>query len=246
MFRSGGYDGVESTFGLGGPWDGVALDGELWQFQNVNRQADAQAAGNLYAASVETSDGGHPNHPWSSKQIGALVRLTVDFCRAYKRDCVLVPRTGSIGRAGLGYHELRKEWNPNTHTCPGPVREGQLRQYVIPKARAVLTGVAPTPTQPKAHLTVDGIFGTNTIRALQNDLRVMKFYHDAVDGIFGPATRVALQLLLKVKPDGVVGPVTVKAMQTRLRLHKFSCPMTGIWDRDTTRALQGALNAGRL
>lgn len=248
MFKAGGYDGVESTFGLGGISDGAALDGDLWQFQNANRQADAQAAGNLYAVSVETSDGGNPNHPWSSRQLGSLVRLTVDFCRAYKRSPVLVPRTGSITTQGLGYHELRAEWNPNSHTCPGPVREGQLRQIVIPKARAILYP-APTPSptpQPTAHLIVDGVFGMATIKALQTDLRAMKFYHSSIDGIFGPATRVALQMMLRVKPDGVVGPVTVKAMQVRLRLHKFSCPATGVWDKATTRALQSALNAGRL
>jgi hypothetical protein len=245
MFRAGGYDGVESTFGLGGPEDG-ALDGKLWQFQNCNRQADAQAAGNLYAVSVETSDGGHPNHPWSNKQVAALIRLTVDFCATYKRTCALVPRTGSIGNAGLGYHELRQEWNPHSHACPGPTREGQLRQVVIPRARQILTGAPLPPVQPRSHLTIDGVFGTNTIKALQTDLRALHFYHDRVDGVFGPGTRVALQLMLRVKPDGVVGPITVKALQTRLRLHKFSCPMTGIWDRDTTRALQSALNAGRL
>lgn len=250
MFRRGGYDGVESTWGLGGPADGRDLDGILWQWQSANRQADAQAAGNLYAVSVETSDGGHPNHPWSSLQLMALVRLTVDFCKAYKRGCVLVPRTGPITTQGLGYHELRSEWNPNSHICPGPVREGQLRQYVIPKAREVLVGSRPTPPptppQPRSRLVVDGVFGSGTIKALQTVLKSLKLYRDNIDGIFGPVTRVALQQLLRVKPDGVVGPVTVKALQVRLRNHKFSCPANGVWDKATTRALQSALNAGRL
>lgn len=41
LFRREGYTGTESHFGVGGPWDGGALDGAVWQWQSIDRQADA-------------------------------------------------------------------------------------------------------------------------------------------------------------------------------------------------------------
>ena len=45
MFRKQGYTGTESHFGVGGPWDSSDLDGAVWQWQSIDRQADAQNAG---------------------------------------------------------------------------------------------------------------------------------------------------------------------------------------------------------
>jgi peptidoglycan hydrolase-like protein with peptidoglycan-binding domain len=250
MFRAGGYDGTESTWGLGGPWDGPELDGVLWQWQVLGRQADAQFDGNGYADSCECSDGGHPNHPFSSKMLESLVRLGVDFCRYKKRTPYLVPRTGPLGKAAFGYHELRPEWNRDGHTCPGAVREGQLRQIVIPKIRAIIEGgTAAKPvvhSTPGVHLTVDGIFGTGTISALQHVLGVVP------DGVFGPNTRRALQRYLMSKGfyhgviDGVVGPITVKAWKAYLtHLETFHGVNDGNWGRALTAALQTALNEGK-
>jgi hypothetical protein len=233
VFKSGGYKGTESTFGLGGPWDG-ALDGALWQWQDTHRQADAQFDGNAYANSVETSDGGNASHPWSSKQLETLVRLTVDWCKLTDSPARLVKKPTD---RGLGYHELFWAWNHGDHACPGPVREGQLRTIVIPKARALLEGTPHTPysttVSQNGHVSEDGILAASTIRAMQRKLKVDD------DGIFGPDTRVALQRHLGVRPDSIVGPVTVKALQ-----RKVHALQSGIWDRATTRALQHALNEG--
>jgi hypothetical protein len=233
-FKQGGFDGTESTFGLGGPWDGV-LDGVLWQWQDTHRQADAQFAGNAYADSVETSDGHAPTHPWSSKQLDALVRLTVDWCRLTGNPCELV---NAPGHRGLGYHAQFDIWNKHGHACPGPVRLGQLRTIVIPKARAALGGTttpSTTTTTPDTGgiLVEDGILGPATISALQGRL------HLDADGIMGPVTRVALQRLLGVRADSVVGPATIRALQKHVHVAE-----SGTWDRETTRALQRALNAG--
>ncbi len=234
MFKQGGFKGEESTFGVGGPWDGD-LDGVLWQWQDTHRQADAQFAGNAYADSIETSDGGHPTNPWSSKQIETLVRLTVDWCTMTGNPCELVKAPS--GR-GLGYHEQFWDWNHGDHACPGPVREGQLRTLVIPKARAALTGGtyrphSPAPSGPQGKIAEDGVLGPETISALQRQLHVED------DGVMGPATRVALQRHLGVRADSIIGPITVKALQRRVR-----ATQSGIWDRQTTLALQRALSAG--
>jgi N-acetylmuramoyl-L-alanine amidase len=250
FFRQQGFVGTESTFGLGGSWDGE-LDGALWQWQDMNRQADAQFEGNAYANSVETSDGGHPTSPWTSKQLESLVRLTVDWCRATGNPAQLVR---APHEHGLGWHEQFWAWNHGDHACPGPIREGQLRTIVIPRARAQITGApqagghqavpptgaehqAPTGAEHGSHpdgkVAVDGILGRDTTRSLQRVLHV-----DA-DGILGPATRVALQRHLGVRADSILGAITVKALQRRV--HALQ---TGLWDRRTTRQLQRALNAG--
>jgi hypothetical protein len=251
VFKSQGYTGDESTFGVGGPWDGAALDGVIYQWQDTRRQADAQFAGNAYADSVETSDGGNPNHPWSSKQLTALVDIAVAFCHAHpNRKPHLVNTSGPIGDGAFGYHELRRDWNTSGHVCPGPVREGQLRQIVIPKARAILQGSdkppAPKPVPAPVHhpdqpkLAEDGVLGIGTISALQHVLKAHGLYHDAIDGQFGPHTRTALQQYLKVRADGVIGPATVKALQRYIGIE-----MTGTWKSYTTRHLQMSLNSGR-
>jgi hypothetical protein len=229
VFKVNGFNGTESTFGLGGPWDGD-LDGVLWQWQELDRQADAQFAGNAYANSVETSDGGDPMNPWSPKQLDALIRLTVDWCRLTGNPCGLVSDPG--GR-GLGYHEQFTEWNLDHHVCPGPVREGQLRTIVIPKAREQLGTTTTAPSGARPPLAVDGILDAATIAAMQRVL------HLGADGVMGPITRAALQRHLGVHVDGIVGPETTDALQRLVGVKE-----TGKWGHSTTRALQGALNAG--
>lgn len=233
-FRKGGYVGVESTFGVGGPADG-SLDGALWQWQDTHRSADAQFEGNAYADSVETSDGTFPSHPWSSKQIQTLVRLTADWCRLTGNPCKLVARTS---KRGLGYHAQFKPWNHDGKSCPGAVRVGQLRTIVIPKARAALANDSHTPhpiapSQPDGLIAEDSIAGPETIAALQRELGLSE------DGIFGPETRVSLQLHLGTRPDSAVGSVTIRALESRVGLDE-----RGVWDHVTTLALQKSLNAG--
>jgi hypothetical protein len=269
LFRAGGYDGTEATFGVGGTWDGPELDGVVWQWQNANKQADAQFAGNAYADSAETSDGGNPHHPWSSLQLRSLIHLGVDFCDAHEdRKPHLVNTTGPIGSGAFGYHELRHDWNTDGHVCPGPVREGQLRTIVIPKIRALLAG-KPVPHAPKPHpvpahhtegkLAVDGILGHGTIGAIQH---VLLAHHlnvgtrqakATVDGLFGPVTRMSLQAYLArlgfyhSQVDGAFGPLSTKALQAYLVHHGELAKKDadGHWRRTTTRALQKALNDGR-
>jgi hypothetical protein len=255
VFKSQGYTGDESTFIVCGPRDVPVgyKDGEVWQLQNCKRQADAQFAGNEYADSVETS--GMPNEPFSSEMLKSLIRLTVDWCREYKKPAQLVPRTGPIGVGGLGWHELRADWNLTYHRCPGVVREGQLRTIVIPKARAILEGAlapkAPTPKPAPAHhddgkIDVDGVFGAETIGALQHTLAHGGYYILPVDGVFGPGTRKALQKYLRHlgiysgSIDGIVGDKTVRALQTHIH-----ATVDGDLGPRTIRRLQEALNMGR-
>jgi len=135
MFRQKGYDGVEAHFGIGGPWDGRLLDGAVWQWQSIDRQADAQAAGNPYCVSVETSDAGNPEQRWSPRQADALVALIAWFCRQTGAPARLVQ---AMSDSGIGYHRQFDPWNPGRHSCPGTIRLTQLLDEVIPSAAALL------------------------------------------------------------------------------------------------------------
>lgn len=243
MFMAGGYDGTESTFGVGGKWSPEDTDGELFQWQKIGYEADAQFAGNLIADSVETADGGNANNPWTSLQLTTLIRLTVDWCQFTKNPCRLVAHpTGT----GLGYHMQFEEWNLDHHGCPGQIRIAQLRQIVIPKARALLQRKPEPHVKPvdPHKLSVDGIFGHDTVIALQ---LALGFRGKHVDGVFGPATRRRLQKRLSVKQDAVIGPITVRAWKHHLKGEGFwpwaSNTINGVWDHALTAQLQKALNA---
>ena len=155
MFRRQGYDGVESTFGIGGPWEPGDLDGVIWQWQALDRQADAQGAGNAYATSVETADGGKPDRPWTPKQVDALTDLIVWWCRQTGHPAQMVTGTGG---SGIGYHSQFTAWNPNNHSCPNPTRIQQLRTIVVPAAARLLTVTSrlstAKPTRTALHVPV--------------------------------------------------------------------------------------------
>lgn len=142
LFRRDGYTGTESHFGVGGPWDGADLDGAVWQWQAIDYQADAQNAGNAYATSIETSDGGEPLRAWSARQLTALVGIGVWWCRQTGAPARLVTSTS---QSGIGYHAQFDAWAPDGRTCPARTRIAQLLDIVIPRIAA---GISPNPPPP--------------------------------------------------------------------------------------------------
>jgi hypothetical protein len=141
-FRNVRAQGVESTFGIGGPWDGPDVDGDIYQWMDTHRQADCNLSANGISVSIEMADGGDPTRPFSPKQIASLTALIVDLCRVES-----IPPT--LARAwdgwGLGYHQqFAPQWN-RTHDCPGTVRRSQLLRAVFPAAyRALHPPKGPT------------------------------------------------------------------------------------------------------
>ena len=211
LFRDGGYDGVESTFGVGGPWDGPSLDGAVWQWQTLDRQADAQMAGNAYATSVETSDGGNPDRPWSDPQLVALVKLGVWWCQQTGNPARLVLHPTEHG---IGYHSQFPEW-AGGHTCPNPTRIGQLRTLVIPRIAAAL-GVPPVTSHP---VTLSRLLQIESPRMTGQDVAAVQEHLGVVpDGIYGPLTESAVvrwQSRHSLDADGIVGPATATSMGLR-------------------------------
>lgn len=143
-----GYQGTESTFGLGGPWDGATYDGVLFQWQRLDREADAQYDGNPIATSIECSDGGNPRNPFSPKQVSSLIQIGVWWALTTGRPPKLAVAWNGFG---LGWHSLFEEWNRAHHACPGAVRIKQLKQTIFPEIakRVSVHHPAPAPAKPK-------------------------------------------------------------------------------------------------
>jgi hypothetical protein len=224
MFRKGGYSGVESHFGLGGPWEPGDLDGVLWQWQAIDRQADAQGDGNAYATSVETADGGDPDRPWTDKQVTALVHLGIWWCKQTGHPLRLVDLPSE---AGFGYHSQFRAWNADRHTCPNPTRIKQLKTVVIPRVADALRAGSPpapkpTPVEDDMPLTdaeiakvaaaaanavvaeTLGASGPNVGVALQSTYQRLARLEDAVAAI-------AQRLATPGASSGANGPVLTRA-----------------------------------
>jgi hypothetical protein len=97
------------------------------------------------------------------------------------------------------------------------------------------TDVAPIAYHPagtKITLAVDGDWGLNTTRRLQ------QFTSLTQDGDLGPNTRKAFQRVVGVSADGDWGPATHKALQRLVRVTQ-----DGVWGPATITAWQKWLNA---
>ena len=133
--------------------------------------------------------------------------------------------------------------------------EGNVGGYVCDMDRypsEVLFGIRPY--YDTNYLDVDGIFGEETIKALQRALQSHGFYtgYD-VDGEFGYYTRFELQNYLQYLGyyhafdlDGEFGRYSVAALQMHLAAQGFyTGDIDSDWGTYTTESLQECLNAGR-
>jgi hypothetical protein len=124
----------ESHFGVGGTSDDD-LDGVIWQWVDTGRRADANRNAYAFAISIETSDGGDENQPWSARQIDSLVALTRRLCELHGIPARVVS-TWDDPLGGLGWHVMfgaPGPWTPVAKSCPGPVRLEQLKTVVFPQ-----------------------------------------------------------------------------------------------------------------
>lgn len=212
MFRRDGYSGTESTFGIGGSWDGD-LDGAIWQWQDLAHSADANFDANAYATSVETSDGGKLRVGWSARQAESLIKLGVWWCKATGNPAKLV--TSPDGR-GFGWHAQFREWNRTAHDCPGAVRLGQYKSEIVPEIARRLAGeVPPAPAPPwpgrlLRYVPGERLMQGTDVHQWQAQMRRRGWTID-VDGMFGPGSRdvaMRFQREKRIDVDGIVGRVT--------------------------------------
>lgn len=143
-FDNEGYSGVGSHFGVG-------RDGRIWQFQSLDRQADANLNGNDRVWSIENADGygtlwgaGDPVPDFTPEQLDANVRLVDWLCSNGGIPRRLIDST--CGEAGIGYHRQgAKHYMANpacerwtTHgwkTCPGDAKIHTIKTELIPRVR---------------------------------------------------------------------------------------------------------------
>lgn len=217
-----GFVGAESTWGVGGSWDGPDLDGTIWQWQGMLYQADAQfLPANNWCNSVETSDGGiwKPRTlPWTNRQIATMAKLGAWWCHATGVEPVIAK---SYDGRGLGYHQLFRQWNTESHNCPGPARVEQFRETLVPTIQKLYHGdPPPPPPKPGMHpafpLGPGQAFGTPSFLSGHNFddwQRQMRARGWAItpDGFYGPQTKaiaIAFQKEKGLVADGLVGRET--------------------------------------
>jgi hypothetical protein len=155
-FHAGGFVGIESHFGVAG-------DGRLKQWQDLEFQADANADGNPRCISIETADRGEdfPKWvggdvpPWTDAQIDVIVPLVRWLCETFDIPKELVPDS-KHDRRGIAYHRLGvphstgnpdspggpwlrpgcEQWSSGPKSCPGDRRIAQLKEIIIPRVQA--------------------------------------------------------------------------------------------------------------
>ena len=155
-FRSDGYGGAESHFGVG-------HDGTVYQWQNTAHRAEANGAANARAISIETADMG-PGFPrwdinngnavpaWTDDQLEAIAYIVAWACRTHDIPVGLIPDSRPE-RRGIGYHRLGvpgyvvpggELWSSaRGKSCPGPRRIAQV-PGIVTRARQII-GAPPPP-----------------------------------------------------------------------------------------------------
>lgn len=95
-------------------------------------------------------------------------------------------------------------------------------------------------------LSVDGDFGTSTVKAVQ--LVIYAGHVALATGVWDQGARVCLQQHLGLTgsaADGVIGKVSTTALQNKLKAAGFAITVDGDWGAQTTEVLQTALNEGK-
>lgn len=155
-FHVNGYGGLESHFGVAG-------DGRLKQWQDLDFEADANLKGNHRCISIETADRGE-DFPkwvggdvpaWTDAQLDVIVRLVRWLCETFDIPKELV-EDSHPDRRGIAYHRLGvphstgnpdspggpwlrpkcEKWSKGPKSCPGDRRIAQLKEIVIPRVQA--------------------------------------------------------------------------------------------------------------
>jgi hypothetical protein len=100
-------------------------DGSIEQYIDTAKQAYGAYISNSWAVQVETEDDGHPERPWTDKQLKSIISI----CRWLKCPARHLLVAAS---EGVGWHQEYDAWNEKHHNCPGPVRVAQIKNIIIP------------------------------------------------------------------------------------------------------------------
>lgn len=215
-FRIGngqGYQGTESHFGIGGKWGPdvtpVSLDGAVYQWQDLDYQADANLDGNGEVVSIETADNAaRPIEPWTPAQVDSLVALCAWLCLKYSIPPVIIPDT-KPGRRGLAYHAQGAaervpggvQWSTTpSKDCPTAARIAQFRYVVAPLVRQRLSGITPPSPEEDDDMRPMLVYADNT---------PLYVYYPSTGALDGIGNALERDVLTKLHTQDQGPPITV-------------------------------------
>jgi hypothetical protein len=103
----------------------VRLDGTVEEYVDLDLVIYHAYGASEWSIGIETEDDKDPSKPWTPAQVKTIIAL----CRELKVPGRLLKQTPSDG---VGWHEQYPAWNSSAHSCPGPVREKQIREEILP------------------------------------------------------------------------------------------------------------------
>lgn len=241
---------VSAHYGVNGKNIGVYVD------ENNTAWALGNFAWNQKSINIECANDGGASTNWhvSDATIETTINLVVDI--AYRLGWTYIAYDGTLSGSDIIMHK----WIAST-ACPGPYLASKMKYIATEadkrlKAKRAGKPVAPTPT--KKGITVDGVWGKDTTKAMQKWLGVTQdgivsrqlksckkylpscstgSWQFVILGLGGSAMIKALQKKLGVKADGYCGQATVKALQKFLGV-----TADGVCGKNTVTALQKYLN----
>ena len=120
-YFNGPSGGVESHFY-------IRRDGTVEQYRDTGTQADANTDANNFAISIETQ--GMEHGEWTAGQMSAIKDL-IRWCHDVHGIPLEVPK--SWDGSGVGFHvQFPGRWDKRGATCPGPDRQRQYWNDIVP------------------------------------------------------------------------------------------------------------------
>ena len=238
---------VSAHYGVNGKQVGCYVDesNTAWALGNFDK--------NQRSINIECANDGGTSTNWhvSDLTIETTINLIVDI--AYRLGWTYIAYNGTYAGSDIIMHR----WVAST-ACPGGYLASKMK-YIATEADKRLKAKRSTPEpKPKSTISVDGIWGNATTKALQkwlgttqdgivsNQLASCKKYlpncttaswQFSVLGRGGSAVIKKLQRLIGATSDGYCGKNTVKALQKYLGVTQ-----DGICGANTVKALQNLLN----
>lgn len=110
----------------------VRKDGHLYQYRDLDFEADANYKANPFALSFETQGLGEGE--WTPAQLNTIKAIML-WCRDERGIPLRKVTSWNDPVGGWGYHILFDEWHPKAKSCPGPDRIKQFDNVLVPWMR---------------------------------------------------------------------------------------------------------------
>ena len=229
--------------------------------RKFDTQIDALAKGILACFGISANGGGTPapkpqppTQGGGSTQTGYVATVTADVLNIRKGAGTNYGIAGTV-KKGEAYTIVAERAGAGSKNGWGKLKSGA--GWVSLDFMKRKGASAPSPQPPKPRVTVDGLWGNATTKALQSDFgtpvdgvvsgqdTINKKYHVNCTqgwqyGRGGSKLIIALQKKTGSSADGHFGPNSIKALQRFLGVSA-----DGYCGPDTVKALQNAINAGK-